>query len=512
MILTMSLGVLRLLSEENLKRIANIFIGDTEEFYAAKTDPMLVDFFADNFQFNDSYQKGFPSRWVYTVDSLKILWDQGRIDEFLSLILSHGYIQKEFGCSKVEAILKADKIYSEFRKVVATNGYTITHIGDRYKLVLEDDDLVLIGSGGFANVYKQKSTGLVVKKLKDELIADDGVRSRFKREFDIAKSIQDIEGIIKVYEYNADDCSYTMEIADTTLAKYCTSRDLDDNVKIAYMQTILSIMGRVHDRDIIHRDLSPSNIFLIHGRLKIADFGLGKDMDAIVSHQTMTTKAVGQYSYCAPEQFVLLKGTDKKSDVYALGRVLNFIMTGNPDNIHHDFQVVATKATSHDPERRYADAGEMLDFFEKAVKYNENINLKDKALSDIHQGQWSNVTEVFIQRLSEKELCLYLIKHERGFMDALLDYMMQNDDYALDIMGKIDDAYDATCQKFEEYDTFAKLAYRVAGGKYSYSSKEVACNILRNIAIYVNRFYAQRLVSDLLENGVEPSLEEILQS
>lgn len=501
-----------MLSEENLKKIANIFIGDTEGFYAAKTGPMLVDFFFDNFQFNDSYQTGFSSRWIYTVDSLKILWKQGRIDEFLSLILSHGYIQKEFGCSEVEAIQKADRIYSEFRKVVATNGYIITHIGDRYKLVLEDDDLARLGSGGFANVYNQKSTGLVVKKLKDELITDDGIRSRFKREFDITKSIQDIEGIIKVYEYNADDCSYTMEFADTTLEKYCKSRDLDDNVKIAYMQTILSIMERVHDRDIIHRDLSPSNIFLIHGRLKIADFGLGKDMDAIASHQTITTKAVGQYSYCAPEQFMSLKRTDKKSDVYALGRVLNFIMTGNPDNVYHDFQFVAMKATSHDPERRYDDAGEMLDFFEKAVKYNENTNLKEKALSDIHQEQWSNDTEVFIQRLSEKELCLYLINNECGFMEALLVYMKQNEDYALDIMKKIDARYAEMCQEYEENDVFAKFAYRVASEKFFYSCKEIACNILRYIAYYRNRYDAQRLVSDLLENGLEPSLEEILQS
>lgn len=36
----------------------------------------------------------------------------------------------------------------------------------------ENDDLELIGSGGFANVYKQKSTGLIIKKLKDDYLTE----------------------------------------------------------------------------------------------------------------------------------------------------------------------------------------------------------------------------------------------------------------------------------------------------------------------------------------------------
>ena len=68
------------------------------------------------------------------------------------------------------------------------------------------------------------------------------------------------------------------------------------------------------------------------------------------------------------------------------------------------------------------------------------------------------------------------------------------------------------CQEYEENDVFAKFAYRVASEKFFYSCKEIACNILRYIAYYRNRYDAQRLVSDLLENGLEPSLEEILQS
>lgn len=83
-------------------------------------------------------------------------------------------------------------------------------------------------------------------------------------------------------------------------------------------------MTEVHKRDIIHRDISADNIFIISGMIKIADFGLGKDLNLFTSHQTMLTNAVGQFYYCAPEQFMMLKDGDKRSDVYSLGRVINY--------------------------------------------------------------------------------------------------------------------------------------------------------------------------------------------
>lgn len=87
----------------------------------------------------------------------------------------------------------------------------ITRKDSKHHLVRENDDLILIGSGGFANVYRQKSTGLIVKKLKDDFLTDKGIRSRFKREFTITKSLQGMFGIIEVYSFDEGNCSYTME-------------------------------------------------------------------------------------------------------------------------------------------------------------------------------------------------------------------------------------------------------------------------------------------------------------
>ena len=358
-----------MLSSDSLKEISSIFCGDTVGYYAYKKGYTLVEFFNTNFGTNDVYGSGFPSRWAYVYDKLEDLISNRRIDSFFNLVLSKSYLMQEQSLSEVEAAEKIETIYTEFNNIIHRDLCKITHINGLYHLVRENDDLEPIGNGGFANVYRQKSTGLVVKKLKDDYLTDTGIRSRFKREYNITKSLQDAFGIIKVYAFDEGSSSYTMEYAETTLYEYVKSFDLSEDVKLNCIRQILNIMAEVHKRDIIHRDISANNIFIISGMIKIADFGLGKDLNVFTSHQTIHTNAVGQFFYCAPEQFMMLKDGDKRSDVYSLGRVINFVMTGDPVNSHHIYRSVAEKATNSDAAYRYADAGQLSTFFEKAVLY-----------------------------------------------------------------------------------------------------------------------------------------------
>ena len=172
-------------------------------------------------------------------------------DTFLDLILGKDYLMQDLGISQVEAAEKADEILNEFNRILAQDRYKITHNKGVHHLVLENDDLVLIGSGGFANVYRQKSTGLIVKKLKDDFLADKGIRSRFKREFNITKSLQDAHGVIEVYSFDEGNCSYTMEPAEMTLEKYIRDNVLTDAIKINCIRQVLFVMTEVHKRDIL---------------------------------------------------------------------------------------------------------------------------------------------------------------------------------------------------------------------------------------------------------------------
>ena len=501
-----------MISEDSIKQISQVFCGDIEGYYSYKSGPKLVGFFNRYFHADDRYQSGFPSRWAYVYDKIAGLIKTQAVDAFFNIILSREYLIRDLGITKVKAAEKATEIENEFNRIIGQDLCKIVQINDRYHLVRENDDLVLIGSGGFANVFRQKSTGLVVKKIKDDFLSDAGIRSRFKREFSITKSLQDSFGIIKVYSFDEGNCSYTMEPAETTLEKYVLRNDLADDIKLTYIRQILYIMSDVHKKDIIHRDISPNNIFLVSGMLKIADFGLGKDLRVFTSHQTLHTNAVGQYSYCAPEQFMMLKDADKRSDVYSLGRVINFIMTGYPRNSHHIYRNVAEKATNSDAAYRYADAGQLSSFFEKTVQYHSQAENREHVEQKIKNGVFDTDVENYIYEMDAEKISLSLMNGKQGFANALLSFMHASDDNAQHIIQSIEQSFRDVCgRSFEANDPFASFAARVISDDFSFVVKEIAATILRYVAWDVNRFNAQHLVERIIRNGVDPLLEDIIK-
>lgn len=91
--------------------------------------------------------------------------------------------------------------------------------------------------------------------------------------------------------------------------------------------------------------------------------------------------------------------------------------------------------------------------------------------------------------------------------------MKTSEEHALYIIQSIDKSYQDICGRtFVAYDPFASFAYLVLRSGFSYVVNEIAANILHFIAWDVNRFSAQHLVEDIKYIGIEPMLEEILDS
>lgn len=500
-----------MLSYDTIKTIALMFCGDIGDYYSYKSGSVLVRFFNQRFGYNDVYRSGFPSRWAYVYNKIVDFINDGTIDRFLTLILGKEFIISDLNCTKVEAAEKVEKIMEELNRVLRADSYIITRKGNEYRLIRENDDLIFIGSGGFANVYRQKSTGLIVKRLKDDFLTNAGIRSRFKREFNITKSLSDLHGIIHVFDFDENNCSYTMEEADMTLEDYIIKSPLNDEIKIKCIRQILHLFSAVHKRDIIHRDISPNNIFILSGVLKVADFGLGKDLSILTSHQSCLTNSFGQFYYCAPEQFMLLKDGDKRSDVYSLGRLINFIMATDPNNSHHIFRSVTEKATSSNPSFRQADASALLSYLEKSIHYHQQEQNKERILSKISNETIDEEMENFLAELTSEQLCQMLINNTRGFQSTLVQYMKHDDTIAIEIIQRVEDQFRETCNRFEDYDPIARFAYVVLLERtFPYVVKELSANILRYVAYDVNRFSAQRLIDSLLNTGIEPLLEEVL--
>lgn len=502
-----------MISEDTLKTISQIFCGDIEGYLSYKSGPKLVDFFNGYYNDNDRYERGFPSRWAYVRDKLVGLYNSGNLDTFLNIILSKEYLMRDCNLSRVQASERLIELFENFNNIVGKDQYVITNTNGKYHLCAKNFDLILIGSGGHANVFSQESTGLIVKKLKDEFLADRSIRSRFKREYEITKSLQDIDGIIEVYKFDTSTCSYTMEPAEKTLEKFILETSITDKIRIDIIRQILHIMTEVHSRNIIHRDISPNNILLVGGMPKISDFGLGKDLSAFTTYHTLHTNALGQYHYCAPEQFIHLGDGDKRSDVFSLGRVINLIMTRKPTDSHHIFRGVTEKATNSDAVYRYADAEQLSVNFEKCVLFHQNHEIEKTVLDKIARGVFDTDVETYIYELTSEKMSSLLMVKKKGIENSLLRFMKCDETCAQYIIQSIDSTYKEVCYpKFADFDPFAKFSYRVLQEDFPFVVKEIAANILRYVAIDVNRFFAQHLVEDLKQKNIEPLLEDILGS
>jgi serine/threonine-protein kinase len=102
---------------------------------------------------------------------------------------------------------------------------------------------------------------------------------------------------------------------------------------VCYAMQVAWGLAHAHGQGIIHRDIKPSNLLLGEdGRIRILDFGLGALMDPDDadrgSFATCEGMAAGTADYMSPEQVVGRGTLDGRSDLYSLGCVMYFLLTG----------------------------------------------------------------------------------------------------------------------------------------------------------------------------------------
>ena len=275
------------------------------------------------------------------------------------------------------------------------------YVGKRIDGRYEIQDVV--GVGGMAVVYKAYDNIddriVAVKILKDEYLANEEFRRRFKNESK-AIAVLNPRNILKVYDVSfGDRLQYiVMEyIEGISLKEYIEQRGVIDwNEALFFSIQILRALQHAHDKGIVHRDVKPQNIMLLeNGTIKVTDFGIAR-----FSHgetRTMTEKAIGSVHYISPEQ---AKGelTDEKADIYSVGIVLYEMLTGKlpfeaesavsvalmqvnneaalprtiNENIPLGFEQITMKAMQKSTRERYQTAAEMLLDLEE-LKRNPNI-------------------------------------------------------------------------------------------------------------------------------------------
>lgn len=189
-----------------------------------------------------------------------------------------------------------------------------------------------IAAGGMATVYRALDTRLdrilALKVMHPALAADGAFVDRFIRE---AKSVARLAhpNVVAVFDQGTDG-PYTYLAMEYVSG--CTLRDLlrergalQPRAALDVLEPVLAALGAAHRAGFVHRDMKPENVLIgDDGRVKVADFGLVRSVDAVTN---TTGSILGTVSYLAPEQ--IQNGvTDTRVDVYACGVVLYEMLTG----------------------------------------------------------------------------------------------------------------------------------------------------------------------------------------
>ncbi len=195
-------------------------------------------------------------------------------------------------------------------------------------------------------------------------------RQRFAREVRIMKSISS-PSVIPILDVNLEHEPpyFVMPLGAESLEDAKASFKGNETLVLDMFEQICKGVIDIHDRNVVHRDLKPANILrLLDGSVVISDLGLATFEDRDTTVLTTGIQQLGTEDYLAPEQRQSGGGaqTERRTDVYQLGKMLYHLLTGLtprwvdstklPGGLDH----IVRRATAENPEGRYQDVKSLL--------------------------------------------------------------------------------------------------------------------------------------------------------
>ncbi len=263
-------------------------------------------------------------------------------------------------------------------------GQTISH----YKITDK------LGAGGMGVVYKALDLKLertvALKFLPTDVAVSDRDKQSLLREARAASALDHPNiGVIHGIEESEDHQLFIVMgyYEGETLAQKLSRGVIPVRESLDLAIQIAKGLSAAHARNLVHRDVKPSNIIITNDKLvKIVDFGLARFV--ATASATQSISSTGTLPYMAPEQ-ILGEAIDQRCDLWALGVILVQMITGSHPFIRPNtgamtfailnqppagleiipdaVRAVAYRALSKKPERRYAGADEMLGDLEAAL-------------------------------------------------------------------------------------------------------------------------------------------------
>jgi len=252
-----------------------------------------------------------------------------------------------------------------------------------------------LGRGGAGIVYRAIDTRLkrsvALKILPPDLAFRSDIRERFLREAETAASLNH-PNIVPIFSVDERDglAWFAMALVE--------GESLGDRVRkqgalpISQARRVLrevaDALAYAHGRGFVHRDIKPDNILIDaeSGRAMVTDFGIARAMTDGDTRLTATGTAIGTPAYMSPEQCAGDRQLDGRSDLYSLGAVAYYMLTGQPtfdgpstpvimmkqvterpiamsrhrNDVPADLESIVMRLLEKDPGNRFADGAALI--------------------------------------------------------------------------------------------------------------------------------------------------------
>jgi eukaryotic-like serine/threonine-protein kinase len=235
--------------------------------------------------------------------------------------------------------------------------YVIARVVHRFNLKLKEareigsyELIERIGAGGMGEVWRAQHRLLArpaaIKLIRSSMLGEsqqarEALVRRFEREARETAALGSTH-TIDVYDFGVTeegDFYYVMELLQgLSLERLVQEFGAVDPGRTVYLlRQVCHSLGEAHARGLVHRDVKPANILVCRlgpddDFVKVLDFGLVKHTAAgqTATRLSMEGSAVGTPSYMAPEIALGHPDVDGRTDIYSLGCVAYYMLTGQP--------------------------------------------------------------------------------------------------------------------------------------------------------------------------------------